>query len=70
MRAGPRHPRLGRAVYRLTLRLYEKLCARRGIFRAGSAAAVERIGETIEIERIDDERRLELVRRARKPRQD
>ena len=43
MRTGPRHPRLGRAVYRLTLRLYEKLCARRGIFRAGSAAATERI---------------------------
>ena len=43
MRTGPRHPRLGRAVYRLTLRLYEKLCARRGIFRADSAAAVERI---------------------------
>jgi carbamoyltransferase len=43
MRIGPRHPRLGRAVYRLTLRLYEKLCARRGIFRADSAAGVERI---------------------------
>lgn len=43
MRTGPRHPRLGRAVYRLTLRLYEKLCARRGIFRADSAAAVERL---------------------------
>ena len=43
MRIGPRHPRLGRAVFRLTLRLYENFCARRGIFRADSAIAVERI---------------------------
>jgi carbamoyltransferase len=42
MRIGPRHPRLGRAAYRLTLPVLEGFCARRGIFRAGSAFAKER----------------------------
>jgi carbamoyltransferase len=43
MRIGPRHPRLGRAAYRLTLPILEGYCARRGIFRAGSAFAKERL---------------------------
>jgi carbamoyltransferase len=43
MRIGPRHPRLGRAAFRLALPLLEGFCARRGIFRANSAFAAERI---------------------------
>src|SRR5580692_996640 len=43
MRIGPRHPRLGRAAFRLTLPLLEGFCARRGIFRANSAFAEERL---------------------------
>jgi carbamoyltransferase len=42
MRIGPRHPRLGRASYRLTLALMEGFCARRGIFRTRSAFAADR----------------------------
>src|SRR5580692_5951910 len=42
MRIGPRHPRLGRAAFRLTLPLLEGFCARRGIFRAHSSFAAER----------------------------
>ena len=42
MRIGPRHPRLGRAAFRLTLPLLEGFCARRGIFRANSAFAADR----------------------------
>src|ERR1700722_12843749 len=42
MRIGPRHPRLGRAAFRLTLPLLEGFCARRGIHRAGSAFAADR----------------------------
>ena len=43
MRIGPRHPRLGRAAFRLALPLLEGFCARRGIHRASSAFAAERI---------------------------
>ena len=43
MRTGPRHPRLGRAAFRLALPLLEGFCARRGIHRASSAFAAERI---------------------------
>src|ERR1700730_4275366 len=43
MRTGPRHPRLGRAAFRLALPLLEGFCARRGIFRANSAIAAKRI---------------------------
>src|ERR1700687_1149135 len=42
MRTGPRHPRLGRAAFRLTLPLLEGFCARRAIFRANSAFAADR----------------------------
>src|SRR6202051_792470 len=42
MRIGPRHPRLGRAAFRLALPLLEGFCARRGIFRANSAFAADR----------------------------
>jgi len=43
MRVGPRHPWLGRAAYAVTLPLLESFCARRGIHRARSAFAQERI---------------------------
>jgi carbamoyltransferase len=43
MRIGPRHPWLGRMAYRLVLPVFERFCARRGIFRVGSAFATERI---------------------------
>jgi carbamoyltransferase len=43
MRIGPRHPWLGRLAYRLVLPVFERFCARRGIFRVGSAFATERI---------------------------
>ena len=43
MRIGPRHPWLGRLAYRLVLPVFERFCARRGIFRLGSPFAVERI---------------------------
>jgi carbamoyltransferase len=43
MRIGPRHSRLGRAAFRLALPLLEGFCARRGIHRASSAFAAERI---------------------------
>src|SRR5580700_10471193 len=42
MRIGPRHPRLGRAAFRLTLPLFEGFCARRGIFRSTSTFAADR----------------------------
>ena len=42
MRIGPRNPRLGRATYRLTLRLLERLYARSDIHRASSPFAAER----------------------------
>src|ERR1700683_4953137 len=45
MRTGPRHPRLGRAAFRLALPLLEGFCARRGIHRASSAFAAERLKE-------------------------
>jgi carbamoyltransferase len=41
MRIGPRHPRLGRAAYRLALPALERIYARRGIHRADSAFAHE-----------------------------
>ena len=39
MRIGPRHPRIGRATFQLTLLLYERLSANRNIFRSSSAFA-------------------------------
>src|SRR5947207_373803 len=42
-RTGPRHPRLGTAVFRLTLPLFEHFYARRGIHRLSSAFAKERL---------------------------
>src|ERR1700722_18527042 len=42
MRIGPRHPRLGKAAFRLALPVLEKFCARRGIFRSSSAFAADR----------------------------
>jgi len=43
MRIGPRHPWLGRLAYRAALPFLEGICARRGIHRAASAFAAERI---------------------------
>jgi carbamoyltransferase len=42
MRIGPRHPRLGRAAYRLTLPLLEWFYARKEIHRSTSTFAAER----------------------------
>jgi len=41
MRTGPRHPRLGAAGFRLTLPLFERFYARKGIHRQHSAVAQE-----------------------------
>jgi carbamoyltransferase len=43
MRIGPRHRWLGLLAYRLVLPVFERFCARRGIFRAGSAVAAQRL---------------------------
>lgn len=43
MRIGPQHPRFGRAVFRATLPLLERLYARKGVFRLNSAFAQRRL---------------------------
>lgn len=43
MRTGPRHPRLGKAGFRLSLPLFERFFERRQIFRSTSGYAAERL---------------------------